>query len=93
MGKKIIINTKVDADSGEVLFAKGLCFQKLFFFFVIGCVFGCVWEETLEFLVQYSSTGTFHWVTRRGLIYFELSPVYGFGAAIIIYFLKRRDNI
>ena len=73
-------------------FAKGVCFQKLFFFFIIGCVFGCVWEETLEFFVQYSSTGTFHWITRRGLIYGELSPVYGFGAALIVYLLNRRER-
>ena len=73
-------------------FAKGVCFHKLFFFFVIGCVFGCIWEESLEFVVQYTSTGTFHWITRRGLIYGELSPVYGWGVVLIIYLLMRRER-
>lgn len=86
---KKIINYLFASDK---TFAKGLCFQKLFFFFIIGCVFGCIWEETLEFFFQYSTTGTFHWITRRGLIYGELSPVYGFGAVIIIYLLKRRER-
>ena len=73
-------------------FAKGMCKEKLFFIFVFGCVFGCIWEEALEMFTQYSATGTCTWVTRRGVIYGELSPVYGFGALGLAYFLGRKER-
>ena len=78
--------------SNKKTFAKGICKEKLFFIFVFGCIFGCVWEETLEFFTQYSTTGTFTWITRRGVIYGELSPVYGFGAVGLAYFLMRKER-
>ena len=78
--------------ASDKTFAKGLCLQKLFFVFLFGCVFGCIWEEGLEFFVQYTSTGTFHFITRRGLIYGELSPVYGGGALLLTYLLMRKER-
>ena len=73
-------------------FAKGLCKEKLFFVFLFGCVFGCIYEEALELFTQYATTGTMQWVTRRGLIYGELSPVYGGGAVLLTYFLMRKER-
>ena len=78
--------------ASDKTFAKGLCLQKLFFVFLFGCFFGCIWEEALEFFMQYSTTGTFHFITRRGLIYGELSPVYGVGAVLLTYFLMRKER-
>lgn len=74
------------------VFAKGLCREKLFFVFIFGCLFGCLWEETLNLYFSYKYTGAFEFVTRRGLIYGELSPVYGWGAVIILYLLLRRKR-
>ncbi len=74
------------------VFAKGLCKEKLFFIFVIGCVFGCIFEELLTIGFQYINNQPIVWVTRRGLIYGELSPVYGFGAVLMAYFLLRKEK-
>lgn len=76
----------------KTTFAKGICKEKLFLIFVFGCIFGCIWEEALEMFTQYSANGTFTWVTRRGVIYGELSPVYGFGAVGLIFFLVRKER-
>ena len=73
-------------------FAKGVCKEKLLFVFLFGCVFGCIYEELLYMFGQYQATGTLQWVTRRGLIYGELSPVYGFGFVIAVYFLMRKER-
>ncbi|MBR1416924.1 MAG: putative ABC transporter permease [Bacilli bacterium] len=78
--------------SNKKTFAKGICKEKLFFIFVFGCIFGCVYEEALEMFVQYTNTGTFQWVTRRGLIYGELSPVYGIGAVALVFLLARKER-
>ena len=74
------------------VFAKGLCKEKLFFIFIIGCIFGCVFEELLTIGFQYINNEPIVWVTRRGLIYGELSPVYGFGAVLMTYFLLRKEK-
>ena len=73
-------------------FAKGICKEKLFFIFLFGCVFGCVYEETLFALVDLTTKGSFEWVTKRGLIYGELSPVYGFAAVILVWLLMRKER-
>ena len=73
-------------------FAKGLCKEKLFFVFLFGCVFGCFYEELLDMFTQYSATGSFVWITKRGLLYGELSPVYGGGAVLLTYILMRKER-
>ena len=51
------------------IFAKGFCFQKIFIFFVIGCLFGTYYEEILWFIKYHE------WTNRQGLIYSPLSPM------------------
>ena len=65
------------------VFAKGLCFCKLFWIFMVGCVFG-VLVETLYCLVL---GGNFE--VRWGVIYGPFNPVYGFGMVISTLLLHR----
>lgn len=68
-------------------FAEGLSFKKVFWIFIIGCIFGCLMEMLLHFF-KYGE-----WVSRQGLIYGPLNPVYGLGAAAFTIFLGKQKNI
>ena len=64
-------------------FAKGLCFYKLCWIFLVGCVLG-VLAETLYCLFL---GGKFE--IRWGVIYGPFNPVYGIGMVIMTIALKR----
>ena len=68
------------------VFAKGICFQKTLWVFLIGSIFGVV----METIVSYFQYGDFE--SRKGLIYGPLNPVYGFGAVIFMIFLVKYKN-
>ncbi len=67
-------------------------FNQIIIFFTIGCVFGTYWEEIMHIVKQLWSTGTFEWVSRRGLLYGPFSPVYGIGA-VLIYLIFCRSKM
>lgn len=77
-------NTKV--------FAQGICFYKLFWIFVIGCVFGAYYEEILNCVKVFLKTGTFIWELRRGVVYGPFSPIYGAGAVLLTALLARKSR-
>lgn len=58
-------------------------FNHIVLYFTIGCVFGTYWEEIMYIVRTLWQTGTFEWVSRRGLLYGPFSPVYGIGAVLI----------
>jgi len=68
------------------VFAKGLCFWKIFLLFVIGCIFGTLFEEILYFIQQKSFT------SRAGLIYGPFSPLYGFGVVLLLILLGKKNE-
>ena len=70
----------------EETFAKGICFKKIFWLFMVGCVFGCVFEMVNHF-IHYGDC-----VSRRGLIYGPLNPVYGLGLVFFVIFLSKIKN-
>lgn len=70
----------------EEAFARGICLKKIFWLFMIGCVFGCVFEMVNHF-IHYGD-----WVSRRGLIYGPLNPVYGLGLVFFVIFLSKIKN-
>src|SRR5574344_2193757 len=74
------------------VFARGMSKEKLFFVFLIGSIIGCLYEELLNMLVIYIQSGDIIWETRRGLIYFELSPIYGFGAVLMVKILMKHKR-
>lgn len=65
-------------------FAEGLCFQKLFFIFLFGSVFGTIYED----LLIYVQSG--EWMIHRGVIYGPFNVIYGFGAAVMCWVLLRK---
>ena len=71
------------------VFAKGFCFDKLFWIFVIGCVFGAYYEELLVLIKGLIHQGIPIMEYRRGVIYGPFSPVYGFGAVLMVYLFAR----
>ena len=64
-------------------FATGLCFYKLLWIFLAGCVIGCL----VEMLWCYLNEGFFE--SRQGLIYGPFSPVYGLGAVLFTLVMYR----
>lgn len=74
----------------EAKFAEGLCLKKLFFIFIIGSVFGSLYEEIIHLVQVWWATGQFDWSLRRGVIYGPFNVIYGFGAVVMIYLLLRK---
>lgn len=66
-------------------------FNQLVLLFLIGCVFGTIWEEVIHLIQTAYETGTPVWESRRGLVYGPLSPVYGIGAMLVylIFYLTK----
>lgn len=76
----------------EEKFAEGFCFYKLFLIFIIGCIFGVIYEELILNFFRFLINGSFHIEARRGLLYGPFSPVYGFGAVIMSLFAKEKRS-
>lgn len=76
----------------EEKFAEGFCFYKLFLIFIIGCIFGVIYEELILNFFRFLINGSFHIEPRRGLLYGPFSPVYGFGAVIMALFAKEKRS-
>ncbi len=71
-------------------FAEGLCYDKLFIIFILGSIAGVYYEQILHLIKKFVSTGTIIWQSRSGVLIGPFNPLYGFGATLIIYFLKRK---
>ena len=50
-------------------FAEGMCFYKLFWIFLFGCVFGAYYEQILNMVIHYNYHHEIVWQLRRGVIY------------------------
>ena len=61
----------------EKKFAQGMCFAKLFWIFMIGCVIGFIAETLYCIFIEHK------FEFRAGLLYGPFNPVYGFGAVLI----------
>ncbi len=73
-------------EQNQPIFAKGMCFSKIFWIFMIGSFIGCVYEVILS-RFQF---GQFE--SRAGLVYGPFNPVYGVGLVVIVLFLYRIQN-
>lgn len=73
-------------------FAEGKNFKKLFWVFIIGCVFGTYYEELLTVLRSLIDTGVFYWAPRRGVFWGPFSPIYGFGAVLMTLALIGKND-
>ena len=73
-------------------FAQGMCFYKIFWIFLFGCIFGAYYEEILNLVVHYNYHHEFVWQLRRGVIYGPISPIYGGGAVLMIALLGRKER-
>jgi len=81
-----ISKTARKAGEGVKSFAYGLNFYKLFWIFFVSSVIGYV----LETIFCFVTLGYIE--SRQGLIYGPFSPIYGFGAVIMVVFLKRLEK-
>lgn len=68
------------------IFAKGICFDKLFIFFVLGSLFGSFYEEIIFFF----QTGS--WTSRHDLLYGPFSCLYGFGVVLFLLLLGKKNE-
>lgn len=74
------------------VFAQGICFQKLFWIFVIGSVVGVYYEQILYLIQHYIKSGEWVWASRRGVIYGPFSPIYGAGLVLITLILGTKER-
>ncbi len=73
-------------ETKKEVFAYGICFKKIFWIFIFGCLFGCVMEMVIHF-IKYNT-----WVSRSALVYGPLNPVYGIGCALFTIFLCKQKK-
>lgn len=76
----------------EKKFAEGLCFQKLFWIFLLGSIFGAYYEQILNLFIHYHYHHEIVWQLRRGVIYGPISPIYGAGAVLFLSFFVRKNQ-
>lgn len=76
----------------EQKFASGMCFYKMFWIFLVGCVFGAYYEEILNLVIHFHYHHELVWQLRRGVIYGPISPIYGMGAVLMIAILGRKKR-
>ena len=72
-----------DLESAGYIFAKGICFDKLTWVFLVSSFLGAM----IEMLYCYALGGT--WMNRSSLLYGSFSVVWGFGAVILTVTLQR----
>lgn len=72
--------------------AEPLSFKRMFIIFIIFSFLGCLYEDLLFMTKNYINYGILDYTTKRGLLYLELSPIYGWGACIMIYILGRKPR-
>ena len=72
--------------------AELLSFKRMFIIFIIFSFLGCLYEDLLFMTKNYINYGILDYTTKRGLLYLELSPIYGWGACIMIYILGRKPR-
>ena len=77
------------SSKNKKVFAEGYSFKKLFLIFVIGSIFGALYEQIVNLITTYLQTGNLVWELRRGVIYGPFSPIYGAGAVLLVYFLSK----
>lgn len=68
------------------VFAEGLCFDKVFLFFVLGSIFGSFFEE-IQWFVQHGV-----WTSRHDLLIGPFSTLYGFGLILYLLILGPRNG-
>ncbi len=68
------------------VFAKGLCFSKVFLFFVLGSVFGSFFEE-IQWFIQKGV-----WTSRHDLLIGPFSTLYGFGLVLFLLILGPKNS-
>ena len=73
-------------------FAEGMCFYKLFWIFLFGCIFGAYYEQILNLVIHYNYHHEIVWQLRRGVIYGPFNPLYGAGIVFIIYILGKKKT-
>ena len=81
-----------DVTETKPKFAQGMCFYKLFWIFLFGCIFGAYYEQILNMFIHYNYHHELVWQLRRGVIYGPISPIYGMGAALLIWVLGRKKR-
>lgn len=92
--KKIVLNWyrsfKEYCLEDKRTFAKGFCFPKLVFIFVLGCSIGVYYEQLLTLFHHYMIDGSIVWESRRGVIYGPFNPLYGAGIVVMTVLLARK---
>lgn len=83
---------EVKEKNTNLIFAKGLSFDKLFWLFMFASCLGAYYEEILNLVKTYIQRKELVYVVRRGVFYGPLSPIYGIGAVLMVLILCRKKR-
>lgn len=76
----------VTMKQNKKVFAKGLCFDKVFLFFVLGSIFGSFFEE-IQWFIQHGV-----WTSRHDLLIGPFSTLYGLGLVLFLVILGPHND-
>lgn len=71
---------------------KKITFDKYFWLFLVCSVIGTFYEEIVYIVEYFIDNGRFGWSRRSGVFWGPISPVYGFGAIFMLFFLGKKDE-
>lgn len=83
---------EVKSLNNQKIFAMGICFDKLFWLFMLTSCLGAYYEEILNLIKTYNQTGKWIYAVRRGVFYGPFSPIYGIGTILFIVILGRKKR-
>ena len=90
--KDLVVKIKNYIYADKQVFAKGICFDKLFLIFIVGSIFGTIYEQLVHLVPIFIETGKIDIVSRTAVIYGQFNMIYGFGAVILIALLVKNDK-
>lgn len=85
----VLQKDKLDNNSKFII---SISFKKIFLLFIVFSFIGCLYEDIYFMIKNFIRYGVINFVTKRGLLYFELSPIYGLGACLMIIILGRKEH-
>lgn len=68
--------------------------KKIILLFIIGSIFGLCYEELLHIIKYFIKYGSFHVISKKGLLYGPFSPIYGIGTVLIyaLFYIKNNNK-
>lgn len=71
---------------------KKISFEQYFWVFLVVSILGTFYEEIVYIVEYFLDNGVFGYSRRSGVFWGPISPVYGFGAVFMLFFLGKKEE-